>query len=172
MRKMNECKLFGEYIQSFDKREPNLQRLEHNDELQKFSEVDGVREFCYAPIYGIEIGKPPIGMTKRGDNTYLWVITDEGIPYLLEEGNAGRSLNRGRASHTNLTGNQEAYCGGEIWFAGEDTVWISGGSSRFQPRDSNELNTVQKLFEACNYKVTNFGWDDETDRPVRFMREV
>jgi len=168
MKKVIENHLFDDYKSKYEKRPADLRRMEYSDEI---SQINEVVELLYAPMESIEAGSPPIGSFGDGEKKYLWVVMEESVVILLEEGTEGRSLSRNRASHTNLTGNAEAYCGGELWF-NEDSkeIWLSGGSSRYQPRNGEELQFIESWFKACAYNVTNFGWEEETGRPVRFLR--
>ncbi|WP_274648985.1 hypothetical protein [Paenibacillus humicola] len=172
IRKIVECDAFTEYKELFSIRPPDLQRKKYDDELQQLQPEDGLIEFLYHEMEIIEAGSPPVSYDEfNGVNKYLWVITEETVPLILENGETGQKLTRNSVSHTNLTGGKDAYCGGEVWFDGSSNViWISGGSSRYRARNKDELDKIAEWFSNCNYEVVNFGWDEDIDGPVRLFR--
>ena len=122
-----------------------------------------------APATDVEFGHPPRDVDERGHNTYLWVIDCRGIPYLIESPMA--VLNGKLPKHTNLTGGQRAYVGGELWFSGASRLFVSGGSGRFPPLNEEQLATAVDVFSSLSYSVTSLGWNPETDRARRVLQE-
>ena len=61
--------------------------------------------------------------------------------------------------HTNLTGGGEAYVGGELWFASNDSLYVSGGSGRYPPIDSRQLEQAVGVFRHYGYEARSLGWD-------------
>ena len=51
--------------------------------------------------------------------------------------------------------------GGELWFADEESLFLSGGSGRYPPSDETHLNDAVGVFKSYGYRVTSLGWDDE-----------
>lgn len=159
------------YRDKWPPRSPDLSRQQYDDEVKLLK--DGVLDFTVAPVTGAIIGVPPNGkkLNDEARNTkYLWVISPEKIPYILENGEQGSRLKRKYVSHTNLTGGKPAHSGGELWFKDEETVWICGGSSRYTPRSAEELEDIAECFRKLGYEVINMGWDEGTNKPSRFFR--
>lgn len=101
---------------------------------------------------------------------YLWLIKPDDVVGALEEGATGQLTARKRLAHTNLCGATAAHCGGELWFRDGRAIWVTGGSSRFPPRDASELSTIVDAFRTSGYAVCSCGWDTENDIPARFFR--
>lgn len=122
-----------------------------------------------APASAIRNGAPPL---KRGPhpNTYLWAITTDAVPFIMENAVVQPALQAGRIVHTNLTGGAEAHCAGELWFSANNAFWMSGGSSRYQARSKEELDAVTSAFVQCGFDVVSLGWDDDIDGPARVYR--
>ena len=72
--------------------------------------------------------------------------------------------------HTNLTGGGLAYLGGELWFSGDSSMYLSGGSGRYPPRDELQMEDAVAVFEAYNYVVTSLGWDTEGGQAERVLK--
>lgn len=135
-------------------------------ELIQLTDADGVRKLGYAPAQGVILGKPPSAATQYARrNLYIWVIDSQGIPYIVE-----RKLTRLSGyspKHTNLTGGGAAHIGGELWFADEDHLFLSGGSGRYPPRNEIQLNDAVGVFKSYGYRVTSLGWDRSRGRARR-----
>jgi hypothetical protein len=170
MTGIQEHPLFEQYTNTYSSRLPDLSRVQNQDELRLLTESDDVREMEFSPAVDFETGIPPQERSDDGLNKYLWVVRAQNVPRILESGPAGRSLTRGRVAHTNLTAGEAAYCGGELWFRDTRSFWMSGGSGRYPPRSSDELEFMVKLLTGCGYSVCSFGWDQEVNGPARFLR--
>ena len=112
------------------------------------------------PTTDFNQGYPPLTKNTRGTNTCIWVIDSKGMPYIIEEGL--QELEWQRPKHTNLTGDKEAYVGGELWFRSNSSLYVSGGSGRYPPLCENQLEDAVVVFEAFGYVVRSLGWDQET----------
>ena len=115
-----------------------------------------------APAEDVEFGTPP-RPGSDGVYTYLWVIDDRGIPYVLEE--ARQDLDGQPPKHTNLTEGGGACVGGEMWFQTGGSLWVSGKSGRYGPRRRALLEDSVAVFKSYGYDVQSLGWDDEINRP-------
>lgn len=122
--------------------------------------ADGLRFLQEAPVSGVELGHPPNHSEGQGYNTYLWVIDDHGVPYLLEISMS--NLGGKPPKHTNLTGGKQAYVGGQLWFTNRSRMYVSGGSGRFPPLDEEQLTAAIDVFFSFGYQVTSLGWDSES----------
>ena len=92
--------------------------------LVKLNEHHGVRLLQRAPASGVQFGMPP-GAIGQGSKRYLWVIDRSGIPYIIEQ--PLPDIDNGLPKHTNLTGGEGAYLGGELWFTDNSSLFLSGG---------------------------------------------
>ena len=128
--------------------------------------TDELRQLEPAPVYGIVYGMPPQAETG-GTARYLWVISEEGIPYLQER--PMERLGGALPKHTNLTGGRPAYIGGEVWFSDSESMYVSGGSGRYPPRDETQLMDAVTVFESYGYRVRSLGWDSESQRALRVL---
>lgn len=122
-----------------------------------------------APVSDVEFGVPPRDTEDRGCNRYLWVIDTRGIPYLIERPMS--ILDRNCPKHTNLTGGGPAYIGGELWFAGTKSMFVSGGSGRFPPLGEDQLAAAVEVFSSFSYVVKSLGWDSVAGRAIRVLQE-
>lgn len=130
-------------------------------ENQLLDAADGIRILDYAPATDVDIGSPPRSQVDPGSHRYLRVISDDGIPFIKEA--PILLLNSQLPKHANLTGGQLAYVGGELWFAADDSVFVSGGSGRYSPIDEEQLKEAVRVFEAYKYAVTSLGWDADNN---------
>ena len=116
-----------------------------------------------APAAGVMIGgSPPRYRNGRTTFLYLWVIDLSGIPYILEY--ALPELGGNPPKHTNLTGGNPASTGGELWFHTESSLFLSGKSGRYGPRDEQQLADAVTVFEDYGYDVLSLGWEDGQPR--------
>ena len=125
----------------------------------------GLRMLNPAPAVDILLGAPP---TSRLDSRhrYLWVIDEQGIPYIIEK--CLDALDTTLPKHTNLTGGGAASMGGELWFASDCSLYISGGSGRYPPANKKQLDAAVEVFESLEYVVTSLGWDEATGFARRY----
>ena len=122
-----------------------------------------------APAIGMSLGRPGRSREIPGANTYIWVIDENGIPYVLDVGLP--ELGGNNPKHTNLTAGGSAYLGGEMWFETADALWVSGGSGRYHPVSEDQLGDSVRVFQDFGYSVSSLGWDQERDRARRFLEE-
>lgn len=139
-------------------------------ELVKLNERHGVRQLRPSPIYDVQLGSPPTFRGDQGSNRYLWIIDSQGIPYIIER--PVSDIGDFDPKHTNLTGGEAAYLGGELWFSDSSHLFVSGGSGRYPPIDANQLSDAVGVFESYQYRVTSLGWDFKNDRAWREYHDV
>ena len=116
----------------------------------------GLRFLAPAPASGVQFGQPPRSREDSGSNRYLWLIDDEGIPYLIEA--PLDVLGGNLPKHSNLTGARDAYIAGELWFDTERSVFVSGGSGRYGPTCEEQLFDAAEVFGSLSYQVACLGW--------------
>ena len=95
------------------------------------------------------------------------MIDARGIPYILES--PIPVIGSSFPKHTNLTGGNEAYLGGEMWFITEASMYISGGSGRYPPACSQQLEEAVRVFASFDYRVTTLGWDHAVGAAKRYL---
>ena len=156
-----------EFRQIYDPREPLWPDTAQAHEGLLLDHLSGLRFLEYAPAREVHRGYPPKSRSETGHHRYLWVINDEGLPFVKEIKNV--HLKSNLPKHTNLTGGRPAYAGGELWFGTEEALFVSGGSRRYKPIHSVQLEEAVGVFRAFGYTVTSLGWDKDRDEPRRFL---
>ena len=117
----------------------------------------------HAPADGVMTGgEPPRERNGATKHLYLWVINLVGIPYILE--GALPKLGGNLPKHTNLTGGKPASVGGELWFRTQSSLFLSGKSGRYGPRNERQLADAVTVFEDYGYEVSSLGWEDGQPR--------
>jgi hypothetical protein len=163
-------KAFEDYRNQYPSRAPDLTKQVHADETRLLTLTEGYGELTVAPAKAPTVGIPPSSPSVTGTNRYLWVVALESVPIAMEELRPGVHLDRGRLSHTNLTGGANAHCGGELWFINDSSIVLNGGSGRYPPRSSAELAKVANAFKAAGYRTASMGWNTETNASYRSLR--
>lgn len=161
---------FDLYRTEFSLQLPDLANKRHDDEVIDVSSNSDVYSFLAAPATDFLLGDPPTRPRTAGEKMHIWLVLPRDVVFSEEAGASGASTHRGRLSHTNLSGGGEAHCGGELWFRDEQSIWITGGSSRYAPRSGEELQAITKSFLSSGYSVCSCGWDSENAAPARFFR--
>jgi len=144
--------------------------LDAPDQARLLTAADGVISLTGAPFPTPVLGQPGLPAGK-----HLWVILPADLPVILETAPNVQPppLQSGCAKHTNLTGGEAACCGGELWIdaVSASQLYVNGGSGRYQPRTSDELDDAVQVFESLGFQVVSMGWDDDNDRPARMLRK-
>jgi hypothetical protein len=161
---------FDTYRGKYPSRAANTSKIYSDDELEDLSRHSEVASLERAPSDRYVVGSPPFASNEHGTNKFLWLVGTDDVPTALEEGPLGRTRKRERLTHTNLSGGSLAHSGGELWFRDQNSVWLTGGSDRYRPRDSQELENIAQAFRLSGYRVASCGWDRETDHPARYFR--
>ena len=128
----------------------------------------GLRILGKAPASGVQTGKPPRGTDDEPTKRYLWVIDGRGIPYIREVKLS--VLRNSLPKHTNLTAGGCAYIGGELWFGDYVSIYVSGGSGRYPPKNPQQLADAVGVFEYYGYKVTSLGWDYDNGWAAKYIK--
>lgn len=162
-------KAFAGYRETYPPRLPDLSEITFEDETRQLTTEEGLRNFNVPPCTDVIFSPPPTKDGEAAAQKYLWVVSSRSIPFALEL-LPSISFKRGRLAHTNLTGGQEAHCGGEVWFIDFTSIVINGGSGRYRPRSPDELESAAKAFKESGYKVASMGWDTGVDAPARSLR--
>lgn len=159
------------FRQKHPKRPPAADRITHLDQVRRLTQTEGVRYLDVAPVSDVMPGHPP-SEERAGNACHLWVFDEAGVPFIFEHAPVAHELNDRAIKHTNLTGGDSAYCGGEVWFAAATTnqVFVSGASGRYRPRAAEELEDAIAVFRDFGFKTTSLGWDPQTNAPQRVLR--
>ena len=160
------CRVLADFLSRYP---PRLacRKSGHWHEDFQLERAHGLRLLCPAPASDVQIGKPPTSrIDSNSSNRYIWVIDGQGIPYILEEPTV--VIKSSLPKHTNLTGGGHACMGGEMWFACESSLYISGGSGRYPPMDSHQMSSAAKVFESLAYNVISLGWDQAAGTARRY----
>ncbi len=158
----------AEFIQRYPPAGPRREAA-NPDELKKLDTSDGVQQLCHPPANAQAREVP----SKKGDEgCHLWVLDEEGLPYLLERAEVAAGLQSGVIKHTNLTGGGEASCGGELWVDPVDDrlLYVNGCSGRYGPRTAEQLEDFVTLLAQDGFDVQSFGWDEDANRPAMVRR--
>jgi len=146
--------------------QPTRLRPTNEDEIRQLDMRDGVLWLQAPPVETNEDDKKV--PRKKGDpGCHLWVFDSKAIPYILERAPIADKLESGVVKHTNLTGGGDASCAGEFWVdpVDENLIFVNGCSGRYGPRTREQLDCAVEVFEQLGYTVTNFGWDEGTNKP-------
>jgi hypothetical protein len=162
--------LFSEVTKRYILKEPDVSKISSKEELILLGEKDGRRDLDTSPTSNIVTSDIPKKKDEFAEKKYLWILNTEKLPFILEFCEACKSTNRGKASHTNLTGGAKALCGGELWFGSGTNIFINGGSGRYPPETPEQLEMISEALRSAGYDVVNFGWDIELDKPSRYYR--
>lgn len=153
---------FLDYKSRFNARPYDASKVNNPSELVQIDyltlEEDGVN-------FSLNISED-MDWTKPSDATkYLWLIMDQEVRVIEEN-------IQPIPKHTNLSGGENAYCGGEVWFTTPNHIYFNGGSGRYTPRSKEELENIETALQYFGYDVVSFGWDDDLERPARSLRYV
>ncbi len=174
-QKETSCPLPGipnaliEFRQQYDAREPRLPVPVLAHESRLLDKESGFRLLGYAPAQDVDYGAPPKSRRDKGHHRYLWVIDEKGVPFIKEVPIESLGLQSAMPKHTNLTGGRPAYAGGELWFQTTESLFVSGGSGRYEPIHPEQLDDAVGVFEAYGYTVTSLGWDVLRNSPRRLL---
>ena len=84
------------------------------------------------------------------DGKYLWIIDESGLK-LLAESTRNPFAARKVVCHTNITGGEKAYQGGECWFGTDNNVYINNRSGRYGAQTLAQRNAILDYFRAMGY---------------------
>lgn len=148
---------------------PPQERIANNDELRKMCTSDGLQQWVDGVGRVTEKPVPPLLDKSQKQNAHLWVVRKDDVVHAEEQCAFGNGLKSGVIKHTNLTGGDVAYSGGELIFLDERTIVVNGCSGRYGPRSKVELDQVVRAFAESGYGVWSMGFDEETNTPVGFI---
>jgi hypothetical protein len=169
---------FREFTTAHGPAKPLPARLVQNEEEKRqMTEEDGLLFWKDGPVpykpYKVESRQntpaSPQLTEAMLDGRHLWTVMEETVPYAPERCEFGSSLPSGVVKHSNLTGGQPAYSGGEVIVLSESEVIVNGCSGRYGPRTPQEMQDVALAFRQSGYWVWTMGFDTEANRPFPFI---
>lgn len=175
----NKCSSLERTTKAFDKfrkiigspRLPRESQIGNRDELKIMTKKDGLEIIHDGPISennaGINTQTRLIEQSEL-DHTHLWVVKIDDVVHALESCQFGKGLQTGCIKHTNLTGGEAAYAGGELIRLG-DTLVVNGKSGRYGPKSTQEMTAIVQAFADAGYHVWSMGYDTETNKPYPFI---
>jgi hypothetical protein len=95
---------------------------------------------------------------------HLWVVRTADVVHAAEACAFGATRDAGTIKHTNLTGGEPAFSGGEFVQLDGNTLVVSGDSGRYGPRTAEEMLDVSLAFRDAGYTVYSTGYDEEVNR--------
>jgi hypothetical protein len=140
---------------------------DHNDEFLEIIH-DGIDNHKPEPFFELTIQELKenriIDGGKLLDKCYLWVIDHVSIKIIWEK---TMNVRRGEeipqkpyVCHTNITGCEPAYIGGELYFCEDGNIYINFASDRYgRPETEEKKQMAIKYMKDCGYKnviMTNY----------------
>lgn len=90
----------------------------------------------------------------------------DDVAYAAEVCDFSTGMIGGKLKHTNLTGGEPAFSGGELLILNDNTLVVSGDSGRYGPRSADEMLDVAIAFRNAGYTVYSTGYDEEASRAL------
>jgi hypothetical protein len=145
--------------------------IKDSDQLKLMTAADGLAQWVDGPATaGLAApGAAPLLTQEDCANLRLWVVRIQDIVHASESCKFGKTFQGQKIKHTNLTGGELAYSGGEIIVADAGIVYLNGRSGRYGPRTWEELQAVADAFVQSGYGVWLMGWDEEANSPAPFI---
>ena len=84
---------------------------------------------------------------------FLWVIDDFGLRMIWEYTRNSARRPKRYVCHTNLTGGEKAYQGGELWFCKDGRVGINYFSDRYGAKTQDQGDAVLNHFRTVGYST-------------------
>ncbi len=152
---------------------PVQERIRNKDELRQMTEGDGLKTLVDGPNEATgEAAQPSeIPALTQADVAarQLWAVREHDVVYADELCPFGKTLETGVIKHTNLTGGEPAYAGGELLWRDHQTLIVNGQSGRYGIRSPEEMTAVSVAFRKSGYHVWSMGYDTEADFPFPFV---
>ncbi|UYK65069.1 hypothetical protein NG831_12530 [Xanthomonas sacchari] len=156
------------YIQT--PKEPPQELIANQGQVKQMLPSDGLLLWTDGPVTTKQKApEKPLLTQAQVKLAHLWVVRKEDVVHAQEHCAFGKELESGLIKHTNLTGGDPAFSGGELVFIDNSTIVINGNSGRYGPKGSEEMKRVAHAFAKSGYRVWSMGFDTETNRPVPFI---
>lgn len=136
----------------------------YTGDADQITMADGLLSWEDGPTAAAEA----VPVMAEPDDIHLWVVVTNDVLHAREHCAFGAARAAGTIKHSNLTGGQDAWCGGELMFVDDATIVLNGCSGRYRMMDEAELRAVASAFKASGYGVWSMGWNTDVDRPAKF----
>ncbi|WP_146115076.1 hypothetical protein [Malikia spinosa] len=154
-------------------RHPELKTKKYDDELLQMKPSDGLKTVIQHPVESLpHPAVTPEVTEEMKQQIHLWIIRLKDCVYALERSEFGDKLENGKIKHTNLTGGEPAFTGGELIWITEREVIVNGCSGRYGPKNANEMTTAAKAFSNSGYRTWTTGYDEGTGYCFRFGASI
>ena len=139
----------GPAVSPFERTQFSRRVLDGEDIIFIDHIIDAGREDNPASIVRVDHtlvtnGDPPM------DGKYLWIIDESGLK-LLAESTPNPFAARKVVCHTNITGGEKAYQGGECWFGTDGQVYINNRSGRYGAQTLTQRSAILDYFRTMGY---------------------
>lgn len=152
--------------------DPPNELIANPDQLKPMSAAEGLLQWVD--------GGSPFGEGRRPEfapmlderaclTRSLWAVRTTDVVHSPEQSEFGRMLESRVIKHTNLTGGEPAFAGGELIFLDAGTVIINGWSGRYGPKSEAHMRAVALAFAESGYGIWSMGWDEDAGRPAPFL---
>lgn len=132
---------FEDYRRKHSLQEYNEGIVKNAGELVDYTDESDVFSISVAPAKEAVSGKPKRGKGS-GEKTFIRIVMPVDVYATFEYCSTGLSTESKRLVHTNLSGGEKAYSGGELWYNNANKIWVTGGAGRYPPRNENEFNEI------------------------------
>jgi hypothetical protein len=151
-------------------RAPNTGMIRNSDEVIQMTAEDGLEQWSD----GVATTSAAVPLTPKIDDTLLsglklWAVRATDVVHAHEKCAFGKTLETQVIKHTNLTGGDDAYCGGELLFLSDSTIVVNGYSGRYGPKSEREMEDVALAFRQSGFNVWSSGYDEESGKPYSFI---
>ena len=148
---------------------PPSEMIANDDQVKQMAAEHGLLEWVDGTAAQKATPVPPLLDLHQTQAARLWVVREDDVVHAEEHCAFGAALESGVIKHTNLTGGKAAFSGGELLFLDAETVVVNGCSGRYGPRTEAELHQAVRAFAESGFGVWSMGFDEETNRPARFL---
>jgi hypothetical protein len=152
-----------------DPRLPPEGMIANQDQVKAMSAADGLLQWIDGEASSGPALSAPLLNPTQVERAHLWVVRRDDVVHAPERCEFGQRLESGVIKHTNLTGGEAAYSGGELLFLDATTVVVNGRSGRYGPRTREELELAVHAFAESGFGVWSMGFDEEAGRPAPFI---
>lgn len=126
----------------------------HKDEFLPYIH-DGIENkkpsFNYVELTKTEVDALIENMGKFESKCFLWVLDDTSIKIIRENTPNVLRTHKPCVCHTNITGCNKAYVGGEMFFGNDGKIYINYFSDRYGNPTSEQWEVVKKYFIKVGY---------------------
>ena len=152
-------------------KEPPSHLITNTDQIIQMQAADGLKFWCDGVEFAAPAEPPQIPeiVPEQLEDRSLWVVRLDDVVFAPENCPFGKGLKSTVIKHSNLTGGDPAYSGGELLFLDEKTLVVNGRSGRYGPKSLSEMEAVERAFSESGYAVWSMGYDEEANFALPFI---